>query len=439
MERKTGVPTANDPRRRQLQELLDRLPAGKAEQLRDALRAQAGMDPVSPRLAEIIDRLSLRAGDAGEDQPDALMRRICMLFEPFLVSLPEDGQDWVILRSSLGPWWTAAMVESAGLRRCEENFIQAVRARNEAEIKSAVLEAYDFLAETTRGLVTGEAAVTLGRDLHKIASLLTGHGRFTAALAALGISGPISPGREIEFNYPLISGFNQQFRALTDAPELDAAWLGHAIMNRLARPWTGVRLVRAVREGGNVTALAEGKLAPLVTRAFWHLSELGRAAGMKLRRAARIRRGPAITEAATVAHCYFAALDEVMIEANLGGLARAMEAHLAECAGVMAGVANMLGLFEGVIASFLHHWQPRAEEGDAPEFSAALEAAALLGAVKAAGPAAYSLAGPVAEAGARLIKALGQPPGQAMATGAAIEQWSEQHGRLLRNLRLKLR
>src|ERR1700735_3188526 len=105
MERKTGVPTANDPRRRQLQELLDRRPAGKAEQLRDALRAQAGMDPVSPRLAEIIDRLSLRAGDAGADQPDALMRRICMLFEPFLVSLPEGGRGGGGRRSSSAPRW----------------------------------------------------------------------------------------------------------------------------------------------------------------------------------------------------------------------------------------------------------------------------------------------------------------------------------------------
>jgi hypothetical protein len=439
MGEETGMPTSNDPRHIKLQALLDRLPAGKAEQVRDALRAQAGTGPVSPGLAEILARLSLRAGDGGEDQPNALMRRICTLFEPFLLSAPEAANDWVILRASLMPWWSAAMAASAGLRRCEENFIEAVRAQNQAQIESAVMRSYDFLAEVTRDLAVGGASDTLSRDRYKIAALLTGHRRFSAALTAIGIGGRITPGREIELGHALVSGFTQQFRALSDAPALEAFWLGHAVMNRLARPWTGLRLVRAVRGCGKLTASAETNLAPLVGRAFWHLSELGRAAAVQLRRAARVHRGPAITEAATVAHRYFAALNEVMIETDPGGFAGAMDAHLSECAGVMTGVANTLGLFEGVIARFRHHWQPRAGGGSTLEFPAALEAAALLGAVAAAGPAAHRLAGPVTAAGIRLVTAFRHPPDPAMADGPAMEQWSEESTRLLQILGLKLR
>src|SRR5271168_1309227 len=139
-----------DPRREQLVELLGKLPAEKAEKLRDILQSQVGNGPTSPLLADIFDRLALRAGDAGEDQPNALMRRICALFQPFLVSSPpHQPADWLILRSSLMPWWGAAMAASADLRRSEAEFIQAVKTKKPEEIEQAVVDAYDCLTEIT--------------------------------------------------------------------------------------------------------------------------------------------------------------------------------------------------------------------------------------------------------------------------------------------------
>ena len=426
---------APDPRRQQLVELLDRLPADKAEKLRDLLRSQVGDQPISPLLSDIIHRLALRAGDAGEDQPNALMRRICILFEPFLMSSPDQAADWVILRSSLLPWWGAAMAASAPLRRCEESFIQAVQARQPAAIEQAVDAAYERLAATTQSLAIRGASAGLRQDLRKIAALLANRRALGTALAAIEIGGPVKPGQEIELDIALIDGFAAQYRNLAQHSTLDPLWLGHAIMNRLARPWTGLQLVQAVLAGGAVTPLALSELAPLTNRAFLHLAQLGRSAEAQLRRAGKNRHAIEIARAATVTERYFAGLDEVISLCGLDGFSRHAQARLTERDGVIAAVAETLGLFEGVISGFLRHWAPRPPDQDDPELSAALDAAALLGAVKALGPG-YSFERPVAASAARLAEALGQTP--AAATGSALRQWSQHRAGLTHHLRLDL-
>ncbi|MEA2756624.1 MAG: hypothetical protein QOJ54_2913 [Aliidongia sp.] len=423
------IETPTDPRRGQLEELLSRLPPDKAEKLRETLCSQAGGQPISPMLADIIQRIALRAGDGGEDQPNALMRRVCVLFEPYLVSSPDDSE-WMIQRASLMPWWKAAMASSADLRRNEERFIESIRARQPAAVERAVVESYGHLAEISPVLVLHDPSDALRRDMRKMTVLLKGRTALGAALAAIGIGGPVKPGREIEIDATLITGFVAQYVSMLREAAIDPVWLGHGVMNRLARPWTGIRLVRAVLDRGGLTGAARGGLEPLARRAFWHLSELGRAAEVSLRRAAKIRRVAEITQAAVAVERYFAAFDSVAHEAELN------REHLAVRDAVIVGVSNTLGLFEGVVAGFLRHWQPRPEA--APDLAEALDAAALLGMIGAitAGQAESPVVAAAAAAIARLAVLLRQTP--AAAAGSARAEWSVQSGRLTSNLRLEL-
>jgi hypothetical protein len=427
--------SAPDPRHEQLVELLDRLPADKAEKLRDLLRSQAGTQPASPLLSDIIQRLALRAGDGGEDQPNALMRRICTLFEPFLMSAPDQAADWVILRSSLLPWWGAAMAASLPLRRCEENFIQAVRARLPQAIEQAVAATYDRLTEVTQSLTIRGASAGLRQDVRKMATLLANRLALGAALAAIEIGGPVKPGKEIDLDDRLIRGFVAQYPILARQSTLDPLWLGHAVMNRLARPWTGLLLVQAVIAAGCMAPLAQSEVTPLAIRAFGHLAQLGRSAEAQLRRAGKIRHAFEIARAAVVTERYFAALGEVAALSGFDGLSCHAQERLTERAGVVAAVTETLGLFEGVVSGFLHHWTPRPPDQDDPELSAALDAAALLGAVKALG-SGYSFERPAVAIAARLAEALGRAP--AAATGSAVRQWSQHRAGLTHNLRLDL-
>lgn len=428
-----GVPP--DPRRQQLIALLDRLPPNKAEKLQEMLRSQVGNQPVSPLLADIIQRLALRAGDGGEDQPNALMRRICTLFEPFLVSSLGQAADWAIQRSSLRPWWDAAIASSAQVLRCEENFIQAVKAQDSAAIEQAVLAAYDRLAEATPGLVIPGASAGLRQDLHKLATLLADRRALGAALAALEIEGPLRPGREIELDEALTAKFAREYVVLARASELDPTWLGHAVMNRLARPWTGLLLARAVIEFGEIAPLAQSELAPLVNRAFAELAQLGRSAEQQLHRAAKTRLASEIARAAVLTERYFAGLDEIAFLVDMASFSRHAQARLTEREGVVVAVTETLGLFEAVIGHFLRSWSPRPADADDPELTAALDAAALLGTIKAIG-AGYSFERPAEAISARIAGLLDHTP--PAATGPALRQWGRHKAGLMHNLRLEL-
>jgi hypothetical protein len=137
-----------------------------------------------------------------------------------------------------------------------------------------------------------------------------------------------------------------------------------------------------------------------------------------------------ITQAAVAVERYFAAFDSVAHEAELN------REHLAVRDAVIVGVSNTLGLFEGVVAGFLRHWQPRPEV--APDLAEALDAAALLGMIGAvtAGQAESAVVVAAAAAIARLAVLLRQPP--PAAAGSARAQWSLQSGRLTSSLRLEL-
>jgi hypothetical protein len=423
-----------DLRLTQLQQLLARLPPDKAERLRDALRAQAGGGPVSPMLGEILGKLSLRAGDGGEDQPNALMRRLCTLFEPFLVSDPGEPQPWHIARASLMPWWRAAMTMSTELQRCEQDFIAAVRAQRTAKIEESVGRAYDCLAPLSCQIALpnpNQDPGTLTQDLAKLNALLEGRAAFNPALAAIGLAGQIKPGREIEIDERLLAGFVTQYGRLARESALDPLWLGHAVTNRLARPWTGMRLVRAVIERGDLGPLAHYELAPLVSRALGQLAALTEEAEAQLRRAARIRRPAEIAGAAAAARRYFAALDET--EDEVSSLSLYAEAQLIGRDRILTAIADTLGLFEGVIASFLRRWSPKDAPDDDPEFMAALDAADLLGVVKDACNGRFCFA-PAHAAGQRLGEVLRRTPPSA--TGPALQQWSRHSTSLAQSLRL---
>jgi hypothetical protein len=424
-----------DPRREQLVELLDRLPPQKAEKLQEMLRSQVGTEPVSPLLADIIRRLALRAGDGGEDQPNALMRRVCTLFEPFLVSSPEQAAGWAIQRSSLMPWWHAAMAASATARRCEENFIEAVKAQDPNAIEQAVSAAYDRLSEATQVLVIRGATPGLRQDLRKLATLLANRRALGAALAALEIEGPLQPGREIELDEVLTANFAREYVVLARASDLDPAWLGHAVMNRLARPWTGLLLVRAVIDSGEIVPLAQVELAPLVNRSFSHLVQLGRGAEQQLRRAGKTRLASDIARAAVLTERYFAALDELTYLVDMAGFSCYAQARLTEREGVVIAVAETLGLFEAMIGHFLRQWSPRQSDEDDPELTAALDAASLLGTVKTIA-AGYSFERPAEAISARVAELLARTP--AAATGPALRQWGRHKAGLMHNLRLEL-
>lgn len=420
----------SDLRRNQLEQLLGRLPPDKAEKLRDALRTQIGAGPVSSMLTDILGKLSLRASDGGEDQPNALMRRLCTLFEPFLVSHPDEPKPWHIARASLMPWWRAAMAMSPDLQRCEQDFIAAVRTQKAAKIEESVGCAYDVLTPLAPQIALPNPG-TLVQDLAKLTALLEGRAAFAAALAAIGLAGPIKPGREIELDERLIAGFMTQYCRLARESTLDPLWLGHAVFNRLARPWTGLRLVRAVIDRGGLGPLAPFELAPLVGRALGELAGLADAAEAQLRRAARIRRPAEIAGAAAAARRYFVALEET--EDAVPSLSHHAEAQLIGHDRILAAIADTLGLFEGVIASFLRRWSPTDMPDDDPEFMAALDAAELLGLVKDACDGRFCFA-PAHAAGQRLGEVLRRtPPG---ATGPALQQWSRHRTSLAQSLRL---
>jgi hypothetical protein len=421
---------ATDLRRTQLEQLLGRLPPDKAERLRDALRVQAGAGPVSPMLSDIMGKLSLRASDGGEDQPNALMRRLCTLFEPFLVSDPGEPKPWHIARASLMPWWRAAMAMSPELQRCEQDFIAAVRAQQTAEIEESVGRAYDCLIPLAPQIMLPNPGASV-QDLAKLTTLLEGRAAFTPALAAIGIAGQIKPGREIELDERLLAGFTAQYCRLARESALDPLWLGHAVANRLARPGTGLRLVRAVIERGGLGPLAHYELAPLVSRALGHLAGLADEAETQLRRAARIRRPAEIAGAAAAARRYFSALDET--EDAVSSLSHHAEAQLVGRDRILTAVGDTLGLFEGVIASFLRRWSPKDMPDDDPEFAAALDAADLLGMVNDACTGKSCFA-PAHAAGQRLGEVLRRtPPG---ATGPALQRWSRHSATLAQSLRL---
>jgi hypothetical protein len=429
------APATPDPRREQLVELLGQLPAHKAEKLREMLQALVGAQPISPLLADIIERLALRAGDAGEDQPNALMRRVCTLFEPYLVSLPEQAADWTILRSSLMPWWSAAMAASAALRRCEESFIEAVRAQDEVGVEKAVTTTFACVSEVTQTLSIRGASAILRQDLRKMAALLANRTPLGRSLAVIGIGGPVRAGQEIELDEALVAGFAEQYLALARGSALDPIWLGHAVMNRLARPWTGVLLAKAVAESGEISLLAQSELAPLLTRGFSHLIQLARTAETQLRRAAKTKNAVEITRAAVLTERYFAALDEVAVMGELGEFSHHAQATLTEQDCVIAALADTLSLFEGVVAGFLHHWTPRLEEQPNPELSAALDVAGLLGTVKALGDG-YSFDRPLDAILQRLAEALARTP--PVSTSLAARQWNQHRAGLMHSLRLAL-
>jgi len=422
-----------DPRREQLVELLGRLPAHKAEKLREMLQALVGAQPISPLLADIIQRLALRAGDAGEDQPNALMRRVCTLFEPFLVSLPDQAADWVIQRSSLMPWWGASMAASATLRRCEDSFIEAVRAQDKDAVEQAVATTFARVTEVTQTLSIRGAPASLRQDLRKMAALLANRTPLGRSLAAIGIGGPVRAAQLIELDEALVAGFTEQYLALARGSALDPTWLGHAVMNRLARPWTGILLAKSVADSGEISLLAQSELAPILNRAFFHLIQLARTAEAQLRRAAKTKNAVEIARAAAETERYFSALDEIGVMGGLGDFSHHAQARLTEQESVIAAVAETLSLFEAVINGFLRHWTPRPADEPDPELSAALDAAGLLGTVKALGPG-YGFDRPLDAMLQRLGDALSRTPESA--SGPAARQWTQHRAGLAHNLKL---
>ncbi len=421
-----------DPRWQQLMDLIARLPAEKAEKLRLLLAGDTLVTANPAGIGRVLQALELRRGDIEKAEAEPLMRKICVLLEPFLVN-DDDGTAGTIRRKALVPWWEASMAQSAALRGIDKRYQEAVQAKQAGEIERLEDEAMAELARRARGLVLKNSAQAVIEDVHRIGAVLGGGRAFAKALETLGVSGPpCQPGIEVDDG--IIHDFGKAYAALGEEPAFDPVWLGHAVMNHLDKPADAALLIHRIAGSTDVQVLEHTELAPLMDRIIDHLVAVAGRTVAAIKTAASGRSPAEIKAAAELATLYFELAEGVSREIKLERASQWGQAYLNSRKALSDLVPEKLEDFTQVIEQFLDDWTLETSgQEDHPAYQAAMAAADFIGALKLRA-ARHGFGMPFTTLERRLQDALGRP--MKRPKGAEADPWPGQKRRLLSGLRL---
>lgn len=429
-----AIDKAGDPRWQQLVELISKLPPDKADKLRAMLGGDALVIANSDGFGQVLKALELRRdGDRGQDTSEPLMRRICQLLEPFLVNHVEFETTGVIRRQSLVPWWEASMAQSPALRDIDQQYQRATKAKITAEMERLEEEAMAELARRAKTLTVRNTAQSVIEDVRRIGIVLAGGMPLAKALRTLGIEGPPSEGG-IELDSVLVRRFGHAYEALGTDRLFDPVWLGHAVMNHLAKPWEVVTLIHRVTGSTDIQMLEQTELAPLIDRTMDQLVAVAAKATQLIKDAARLKQADPIEAAARSANLYFDLSESIAREIKLERASQWGQAYMNSRKGLSDLIPDKLEDFEEAITDFLDDWT-HAEHGrdDHPGFINAVAAADFIGSMKLRA-ARHGFGMPFAGLERRMQDQLGRsmkrPPGD------APDPWPAQKRRLLQGLRL---
>ncbi|GGF07706.1 hypothetical protein GCM10011611_11490 [Aliidongia dinghuensis] len=429
-----SLDASKDARWAQLVELIAKLPPDKAEQLRAMLGADSLVLTHSAGFGQVLQALELRrSGDRGPAAGEPLMRRVCQLLEPFLIDEPDDSDTGVIRRQSLVPWWEASLAQSAALREIDETYRRAAAAKVPAEMERLEEEAMAELARRAKTLAFKNTAQAVIEDVRRIGIVLAGGAALARALKDLSVDGPPqAPG--IELDAVLVRRFGKAYEALSTNRQFDPVWLGHAVMNHLARPWEVVTLIHRVTGCTDIQMLEQTELAPLVDRAIGQLVAVAEEAVRAIREAARGRKADQIETAARCANLYFDLAESIAREIKLERASHWGQAYMASRKQLSDLIPAKLGDFEETITDFLDDWRPgEHSRADHPAFFDAISAADFIGAMKLRA-ARHGFGMPFGGLERRLQDALGRPMKRPPA--GRPDFWPVQKRRLLEGLRL---
>ena len=425
---------AADPRWQQLVELISKLPPEKADKLRAMLGGDSLVIANSQGFGQVLKALELRRdGDRVNETSEPLMRRICHVLEPFLVNQMEYETTGVIRRQSLVPWWEASIAQSAALRDIDQQYQRATKAKIAAEMERLEEEAMAELARRAKTLTFKNTAQSVIEDVRRIGIVLAGGMPLAKALRELGIEGP--PSEEgIELDSVLVRRFGHAYEALGSDHLFDPVWLGHAVMNHLAKPWEVVTLIHRVTGSTDIQMLEQTELAPLIDRTINQLVAVAAQATRMIKEAARLKKAEAIEAATGSANLYFDLSESIAREIKLERSSQWGQSYMTSRKGLSDLIPDKLEEFEEAITDFIDDWT-HADHGrdDHPGFLNAVAAADFIGAMKLRA-ARHGFGMPFAALERRMQDALGRsmkrPPGN------APDPWPAQKRRLLQGLRL---
>jgi hypothetical protein len=424
---------SNDPRWQQLVALIARLPPEKANKLREMLGADNLVMGSSKGFGQVLQALELRHNDADKAAAESLMRKICILLEPFLVDGDADDAAGTIRRKSLVPWWEASMAQSAPLRDLDQQYQRAIREALTAEMERLEEEAMAELARRARTLSLKNTAQAVIEDVRRIGTVLGGGMALAKALRELGIDGaPTRPG--IELDDRLVRRFARAYEALGAERTFDPVWLGHAVMNHLDKPWDVVTLIRRVTGCTDVHMLEQTELAPLMDRTMAQLVAVGLQATNGIKQAARQRTAAGIAAAGASATLYFDLAEAIAREIKLERASPWGQAYLNSRKALSDLIPDTLDDFEETIVDFLDGWTPDGHgQADHPAYLAAEAAADFIGAMKLRA-SRHGFGMPFTGLERRLQDTLGRS--MKRPRGNEIDPWPIQKRRLLTGLRL---
>lgn len=424
---------SKDPRWQQLVALIEKLPAEKANKLREMLSGDGLIRASSAGFGQVLQALELRRSDGEKAAAEPLMRKICTLLEPFLVN--EDGEiaAGTIRRKSLVPWWEASMAQSPALRDIDQHYERAIREHLTAEMERLEEEAMAELSRRARQLTFKNTAQSVIEDVRRIGTVIGGGMALAKALEDLGVDGPPgSPG--IELDELVVRRFARAYDALGAEPTFDPVWLGHAVMNHLEKPWDVVTLIHRVTGCKDVTMLEQTDLAPLMDRTMDQLVAVASRAIDGIKEAARQRTADVIQSATEDANLYFDLAEAIAREIKLERASAWGQAYLNSRKTLSDLIPEKLDDFEETITDFLDDWTAEANGSDEdPAYLAAGAAADFVGAMKLRA-ARHGFGMPFTALERRLQDALGRS--MKRPRGDAPDPWPAQKRRLLGGLRL---
>ncbi len=367
-----------DPRWQQLIELIDRLPADKAQNLRELLSSQDFSNIAAEGFTQIMQKLALRSSDAGGGPgPETLMRRVCKRLEPFLVNTVDDGDEGVIARPTLMEWWKAAKAQSRQITLWEEEFTEALGRQDAAAATLVGLTAADQLARMSNTMNVKSASRAAMADIRRIGAILSGGPALYDSLELLGLSGPVTAKTRIELTALLQEQFPIEYAKAADEQIYNPIWLGYAAMNRLNKPWEVLYLVSAIQlANARSIRLEDTELAPLVQRVISLLRQLSSQSVMAIRDGARQRSLEAIRAAIDTTTRYFDAAEVVTAQLKLerdsawGRIFLTLRKTIAEI------IADKITDFEDVLVGFVEDWDEEVQS-DPENAPAALAFAAV--------------------------------------------------------------
>jgi hypothetical protein len=369
-----------DPRWQRLAELIAKLPPDKADKLRAMLDGDGLVMTNSPGFGQILQALELRRGDRDGSEP--LMRRICQMLEPFLVSRETLEGTGVIRRQSLVAWWEASMAQSPALGTIDQQYQRACREKITAEMERLEEEAMAELARRAKTLTLRNAAPSTLEDIRRIGTVLAGGMPLAKALVALRVDGPVTE-TGIELDSVLVRRFARAYEALGADRRFDPVWLGHAVMNHLTRPWEVVTLIHRVTGSTDIQMLEQTELAPLIDRAISQLVAVAEQVTRTIEEAARLKQAEAIELAGRRANLYFDLVESIAREIKFERTSQWGQTYAASRKALSDLISGKLGDFEGIIADFLAAWNPDEPDGDDhPDVVNTMAAADFIGAMQ---------------------------------------------------------